>query len=125
MDPLLIGGAALITYLFFSKKSSGVDQLVNQALPIAQDQMAAGASFDQAVARAASMITEQLPPSAYLGTLLGVKRTVFMDSALSDAIEKAKAAGLTVTPIYGQTLYKGTKSEVIETSYWAKDNRPQ
>jgi hypothetical protein len=70
MDPLLVGGGALLAYLFLSKKSDPVASLTDQAMAIAQQNIDSGVPVSQAINHAAASVVavsqNQPPPPSPL-----------------------------------------------------------
>lgn len=129
MNILAILGIGGTLYALFKGSSPATPSqvIVDKATEIARLQMIQGVPQNIAIAAAAAQaVAIASAPAATLQfkpgpdwVLLGVRRTVFMDQSLSDAIQNAKASGLQVDEVLGQRLYVGTKSETTETSYWA------
>lgn len=58
-------------------------------------------------------------------TKLGVQTMPFRGPALEAAMEKASADGLQIVPVStGRMLNQGTRSETVETIYWACPSQP-
>lgn len=130
MNILAILGIGGALYAIFkpTNPQAPSQAIVDKATEIARLEMIKGVPQNIAVATAASqaLAIASMPVVGQLQfkpgpdwVLLGVRRTVFMDQSLSDAIQNAKASGLQVDEVLGQRLYVGTKSETTETSYWA------